>query len=119
MEWQAIGRAYRMGQTKKVSVVRFIMKDTVEEEIYKINKEEDKKFKDNIDLIDKMIEMNDDTIDASKEDIEKMTNNATKYNKEKEEKKSAKKPVKKSIVERVLIDLESDSDSDFDSDDDY
>jgi len=114
MEWQAIGRAYRMGQTKKVSVVRFIMKDTVEEEIYKINKEEDKKFKDNIDLIDKMIEMNDDTINASKEDIEKMTDNATKYNKEKEEKKSAKKPVKKTIIDRVLID----SDSDFDSDDD-
>jgi hypothetical protein len=83
MEWQAIGRAYRMGQTKKVSVVRFIMKDTVEEEIYKINKEEDKKFKDNVDLIDKMIEMDDEKINATNEDIEKMTKNAEEYNKTK------------------------------------
>ena len=114
MEWQAIGRAYRMGQTKKVSVVRFIMKDTVEEEIYKINKEEDKKFKDNVDLIDKMIEMDDDKINATTEDIEKMTKNAEQYNKT----KVAKKPTKKigaPIVQNKILGLDSDSDS---SDDD-
>jgi SNF2 family DNA or RNA helicase len=106
MEWQAIGRAYRMGQTKKVNVVRFIMKDTVEEEIYKINKEEDKKFKDNIDLIDKMIEMTDDNIDADKEVIENMTKTAEAY--------KSKVDSKKQITKQVMIDSD-DSDTDVDS----
>lgn len=97
MEWQAIGRAYRMGQTKKVSVIRFIMKDTVEEEIYKINKEEDKKFKDDTDLIDKMIEMNDDTINASAEVISKMT--------------TGNKIVHKRPVKKIIVDNDSDNDS--------
>jgi SNF2 family DNA or RNA helicase len=116
MEWQAIGRAYRMGQTKKVSVVRFIMKDTVEEEIYKINKEEDKKFKDNVDLIDKMIEMDDDKINATNEDIEKMTKNAEQYNKT----KVAKKPTKtigSPIVQNNILDESDLSDSDLSDDD--
>jgi len=34
MESQAVGRAYRQGQTKRVTVVRMIMKDTVEEDAY-------------------------------------------------------------------------------------
>ncbi len=106
MEWQAIGRAYRMGQTKKVNVVRFIMKDTVEEEIYKINKEEDKKFKDNVDLIDKMIEMTDDNIDADKEVIEKMTKTAEQY--------KSKVDSKKQIKKQILVDSD-DSDTDVDS----
>lgn len=42
-EWQAIGRAYRMGQTQEVNVVRFIVRNTVEEQIYNMNKDEDKK----------------------------------------------------------------------------
>jgi SNF2 family DNA or RNA helicase len=116
MEWQAIGRAYRMGQTKKVSVVRFIMKDTVEEEIYKINKEEDKKFKDNINLIDKMIEMNDDNINVSKEDIKKMAENVTKYNNEKKGKKIPKTYVNKKYIPGDLYDDESDSEGDSDDD---
>lgn len=57
-EWQAIGRAHRMGQTQQVEVVRLIIKDTVEEEIYKLNFEEDKKFKENI----KIFENDDDNI---------------------------------------------------------
>lgn len=36
-EWQAIGRVYRLGQAKTVEIIRFIVKDTIEEEIYKNN----------------------------------------------------------------------------------
>ena len=116
MEWQAIGRAYRMGQTKKVTVVRFIMKDTVEEEIYKINKEEDKKFKDNIDLIDKMIEMDDEKIVADKEDIEKMTKLAEDYNKNKDKKTLTKSKAHKNNVQakNIIEESESEFESDFD-----
>ena len=42
-ERQAIGRAHRLGQKSKIKIVRFIIKDSVEEEIYKVNVEEDKK----------------------------------------------------------------------------
>jgi len=42
-ENQAIGRSHRLGQKNKLKVVRFIIKDSVEEDIYKMNKEEDKK----------------------------------------------------------------------------
>jgi hypothetical protein len=34
VESQAIGRAYRQGQTQKVTIVRFIVKETLEQEIY-------------------------------------------------------------------------------------
>jgi SNF2 family DNA or RNA helicase len=115
MEWQAIGRAYRMGQTKKVNVIRFIMKDTVEEEIYKINKEEDKKFKDNVDLIDKMIEMDDEKINATSDDIEKMTKAAEQY----KANKPVKKPVKKLVgrAAQQIVDDSDLSDSDLSDDD--
>ncbi len=33
-ESQAIGRSYRMGQSKKVTVIRFLAKDTIEEKIH-------------------------------------------------------------------------------------
>lgn len=42
-EKQAIGRAHRLGQKANIKVIRFIIKDSVEEEIYKINLIEDKK----------------------------------------------------------------------------
>lgn len=35
---QAIGRAHRQGQTKMITVVRFLMKNTVEHEFYLENK---------------------------------------------------------------------------------
>lgn len=40
-ERQAIGRSYRTGQTKNVKVIRLIIKDTVEEKIYKHNLSQD------------------------------------------------------------------------------
>lgn len=43
-EKQAIGRAHRLGQKNIIKVVRFIIRESVEEEIYKMNQEEDKKY---------------------------------------------------------------------------
>nr|KAJ0219821.1 hypothetical protein LSAT_V11C200097200 [Lactuca sativa] len=40
-EAQAISRVHRIGQTKKTLVHRFIVKDTVEESLYKLNKSRD------------------------------------------------------------------------------
>ena len=40
-ENQAIGRAHRLGQKESINVVQFIIKDTVEEEIYNQNKNDD------------------------------------------------------------------------------
>jgi SNF2 family DNA or RNA helicase len=44
-ERQAIGRAHRLGQKSIIKIVRFIIMDTVEETIYKINSTEDIKYK--------------------------------------------------------------------------
>lgn len=41
VESQAIGRAHRMGQDKQISVVRMIMRDTIEHELYLRNNSED------------------------------------------------------------------------------
>jgi SNF2 family DNA or RNA helicase len=43
-ERQAIGRAHRLGQNNKIKVIRLIIKDSVEEEIYWMNFNEDKKY---------------------------------------------------------------------------
>ena len=109
VEWQAIGRAYRTGQTKKVTIVRMIIKDSVEEEIYKKNKEEDAKYKDNKNLIDKLLEVNDDSINIGDDDIKKLN----KDGEEKAKAKQAKKPTKKA-VKKVEVELDDDSDSDSD-----
>jgi len=37
VEAQAVGRAHRQGQKKQLTVVRLIIKDTVEEELYQRN----------------------------------------------------------------------------------
>ena len=44
-ERQAIGRAHRLGQMSKIKVIRFIIKDTIENEIHQLNIEEDKMHK--------------------------------------------------------------------------
>lgn len=48
-EKQAIGRAHRLGQNASIKIVRFIIKDSVEDEIYKMNVNEDKNYKSDID----------------------------------------------------------------------
>ena len=44
-ERQAVGRAHRLGQENEIEVIRFIIKDSVEEEIYMKNKEENEAHK--------------------------------------------------------------------------
>jgi SNF2 family DNA or RNA helicase len=99
-EWQAIGRAYRMGQTKKVTVVRLIIKDSIEEEIYKANIEEDNKYKLSKDFMDKMIELTDDKIIATNDQLSEIAN-AAKSN-------STKKGRKTKVQEKVIDDIQED-----------
>lgn len=54
-ENQAIGRAHRLGQTENIKVLRLIIKDTIENEIYKDNVQENKKFNDKIKVIEREI----------------------------------------------------------------
>jgi SNF2 family DNA or RNA helicase len=120
-EWQAIGRAYRTGQTKQVQVVRFIIKDTVEEEIYKMNK--------NADQIDNtfsgVLETKEDNIDLEKSEIEKLAVLAKTIKEKEKLGKTDKldkldkldKPVKKRIVKKKIVEpSSSDSDSNSESD---
>ena len=86
-EWQAIGRAYRMGQTKEVEVVRFIIENTVEEEIYNMNKSED----DKLNVSNKIVEFTGDTINLEKDKIEEIVNAVKESEKIKSVKKIAKK----------------------------
>ena len=48
-EEQAIGRAHRIGQNKKVTVIRFISKDSIEEKIMKLQEKK-------IELVDNFME---------------------------------------------------------------
>lgn len=116
-EWQAVGRAHRMGQTKEVEVIRFIIKDTVEEDIYKMNQEEDKKFKTDV----KIFESNDDQITLSNDKVIEISKSA-------ENSKKNVQNIKKKVVKTVpkctsnckkgpvkcAKEISSDSDSDFD-----
>jgi len=88
-EWQAIGRAVRMGQKKQVEIVRFIVKNTVEDDIYKENMLENEKYVENI----KIFELNEDTINLDESKIDEI-NDALKNSKPKKpRKKSTKKPL--------------------------
>jgi SNF2 family DNA or RNA helicase len=91
-EGQAIGRAHRMGQKSEVEVIRFIIKDTIEEEIYKENNEEDKKHIANM----KIFESTDEAIVLSSDKINELN---TSYNESKNKKHD---PAKKKIVVKAV-----------------
>ena len=69
-EWQAVGRAYRTGQTKKVEIVRFVIKDSVEEEIYLMNKRVDSEKQTQV----KIEEINDDSITLTPTQLDNFKN---------------------------------------------
>lgn len=108
-EWQAIGRAYRTGQTKQVQVVRFIIKETVEETIYNMNKKSDQDAQKNNDDFLNTLETKEDNIELDTKEIEQLLSDAKKT-----KEKKISKPRKKKI-EKIKDESESDSDSDSDS----
>lgn len=110
-EGQAIGRAHRTGQTKQVTVVRFIIKDTVEEEIYNENIIEDAKFKSDI----KMTLLTDDNLNLTKEEIDIIAQDEE-INIKKKESKPKKKVVTKKKGNLLKVDSDIDSDVGVDSD---
>lgn len=69
-EWQAIGRAYRIGQTKEVTVVRFIIKDSIEEDIYKENVIENNKYDNSNNKL--IYETTDESVILSKDKIKEI-----------------------------------------------
>ncbi|AYV84439.1 MAG: DEAD/SNF2-like helicase [Hyperionvirus sp.] len=68
-EGQAIGRAHRMGQQNEVEVLRFVVNDTIEQEIYSANKEEDKKHVVNT----KIFESTDDSITLTDDKLNELS----------------------------------------------
>lgn len=127
-EWQAIGRAYRMGQLQEVNVVRFIIRNTVEEQIYNMNKDEEKKSP--VDTL--KFEMTDDNINLDADKLNEIMGaiKASKVSKDAKSKKTVKKGTKdknddsetedenpkkvpKKVAKKALpVDQESDFDSD-------
>lgn len=118
-EWQAIGRAYRTGQTKQVQVVRFIIKDTVEEEIYNMNKKEDGKENNAKCILGdaKTLETKEEALILEKEEIEELVELA-KHKKEEKEEMDKNKTVKKVIKKKAAAKKKIESDNDSFSDDD-
>jgi SNF2 family DNA or RNA helicase len=112
MEWQAIGRAYRLGQTKSVEIVRFIIKDTVEEEIYKDNKIEDAKQNTQMnisEISDETITLTDDKLRSIAEAVEIAKKTREQKIKEKKERMEKKKNnVEKKFNKVVKKDIKND-----------
>lgn len=88
-EGQAIGRAHRMGQKNQVEVLRFIINDTIEQEIYDTNKKEDSKHIQNL----KIFETKDEDIVLTQDKIDELNESINASTKTKELKKSAPKKV--------------------------
>lgn len=104
MEWQAIGRAYRLGQTKQVEIVRLIIKDTVEEEIYKDNKLEDAKQKTQMnisEISDETITLTDDKLHSIAEAVKIAKEARDQKNKEKKERLEKKLATKEKLTKVV------------------
>lgn len=115
-EGQAIGRAHRMGQMKEVEVVRFIIKDTVEENIYMKNIENDKKYVKEVPVF----ETTDEKITLTKDKENEIAKSAKIEKPQKGKKlavsgkvvKAIKKPAaKKKNGSDVEVDTESESES--------
>jgi SNF2 family DNA or RNA helicase len=87
-EMQAIGRAHRLGQTEELRVVRFIIKNTIESEIYEQNVEQDKKEQE---ILAKEAEAEEN----KKKKKEKKEKKVQKESKVKKIKKAVKKVVSK------------------------
>jgi SNF2 family DNA or RNA helicase len=94
-EWQAIGRAYRTGQTKQVQVIRFIIKNTVEEEIYEANQKEDAEAKrSNV-----IVEIDEKSFELESTEIKNLMEKATEKAKE-----TAKKPIVQNKTLKKIMD---------------
>lgn len=94
-EWQAIGRAVRMGQKNQVQIVRFIIKNTIEDEIYKENMIENAKQVENI----KIYELSEDATHLDEEKIIEINKAA----KESKPKKPTKRGTKK-VIAKIELD---------------
>lgn len=78
-EGQAIGRAHRMGQQNQVEIVRFIIRDTIEEETYNINKHEDSKYIADM----KIFESSDDLLTLSSDKLNELSTHLNQSKKKK------------------------------------
>ena len=108
-EWQAIGRVYRMGQTNKVSVVRMIIKDSIEEDIYNANKIENKiENKKHISHTN-ISEFNDDSIIINNDQLN-ITTSSKSSKSSKYEKKNISSSDEESRDDSSLDDVLSDDD---------
>ena len=107
-EWQAIGRAYRMGQTNQVNVVRLIIKNTVEEQIYNMNKDEESKAP--VETL--KFEMTDENLNLDDDQMAEIVDANKKALQGKDE-----KPGKKKITVKKVAKVMEEDDPDPDSDD--
>lgn len=103
-EGQAIGRAHRMGQTKEVDIVRFIIKDTIEEELFNSNREDDKMYKINTPIF----ESNADSLTLSDEKVKEISESVA------DSKNKKKHVIRKKIVKKIAEKIDDEhSDSDY------